>query len=118
MSNPKEVQYDLDAKEDDKTIAVFSHVLSIFAGILGSFIAFMVFKDRSSFLRFQMTTLLNFWITMSIAGAIAVVLSFVLIGFFLIPIVVALSIIFPIIASIQANDGALYQYPIAIKFLK
>lgn len=49
------------------------------------------------------------------------VLMFVLIGFLLLPLFGVLylaNIVLVIIASIQANDGALYRYPLTIRLLK
>lgn len=118
MSDSKQLQYDLTASEEDKGIAVLSHVLSIFTGIVGALIAYVVFKDRSSFLRWHTTTLLNFWITATLAGVIACVLTLIIIGYVLIPLIVCVSIIFPIVAAMQANDGGLYVYPVALKIIK
>jgi uncharacterized protein len=61
---------------------------------------------------------LNFQISMLIYNAIAAILCLVLIGFVILGVLHILNIIFVIIASIQASEGKLYRYPLAIRFLK
>jgi uncharacterized Tic20 family protein len=54
-------------------------------------------------------------------GAAAVLLSFVCIGFLLIPVVVAIALcglIFAIIAGIKANNGEAYRYPWSLTLIK
>jgi uncharacterized Tic20 family protein len=67
----------------------------------------------------------NFQLSMFIytvaLGAIAFILMFVLIGFLLIPLLALLyiaDVVLVIIASIQANDGRLYRYPLTIRLIK
>ena len=61
---------------------------------------------------------LNFQLSMLIYSAIAWVLVIVLIGVPILILLHILNIIFVIIASIQASDGKLYRYPIAIRLIK
>ena len=61
---------------------------------------------------------LNFQLSMLIYNAIAAILCLVLIGFFILGILHILNIIFVIIASIQASEGKLYHYPIALRLIK
>src|SRR5216110_2444998 len=61
---------------------------------------------------------LNFQLSMLIYDAIAVVLCFVLIGIPILVLLWLLNTIFVIIASIQASEGKLYRYPLAMRLLK
>ncbi len=61
---------------------------------------------------------LNFQISMLIYNAIAAILCLVLIGFVILGLLHILNIIFVIIASIQASEGKLYRYPLAIRLIK
>ena len=61
---------------------------------------------------------LNFQITLTIAGIIAAILCFVLIGFLLLPAILLAWVILTVIASIKANNGELYQYPFTIRLIK
>lgn len=60
---------------------------------------------------------LNFQLSMLIYNLIAAVLCLVLIGFFILAILHILNIVFVIIASIQASEGKLYRYPLAIRLI-
>ena len=61
---------------------------------------------------------LNFQISMLIYNAIAAILCLVVIGFVLLGLLHILNVIFVIIASIQASEGKLYRYPLAIRLIK
>jgi len=61
---------------------------------------------------------LNFQLSMLIYNLIAAVLCLVLIGFFILVILHILNIVLVIIASIQASEGKLYRYPLAIRLIK
>jgi uncharacterized Tic20 family protein len=61
---------------------------------------------------------LNFQISMLIYNAIALILCLVLIGIPILVLLWILNTIFVIVASVQASDGKLYRYPIAIRLIK
>ena len=61
---------------------------------------------------------LNFQLSMLIYDAIAFALCFVLIGIPILILLWVLNTIFVIIASIQASEGKLYRYPLAISLIK
>ena len=54
---------------------------------------------------------------MLIYNLIAGLLCLVLIGFFLLAILHILNVILVIVASIQASEGKLYRYPLAIRLI-
>jgi len=60
---------------------------------------------------------LNFQISMLIWNAIAAILIIVLIGIPILILLHILNIIFVIVASIQASEGKLYRYPLAIRLI-
>jgi uncharacterized Tic20 family protein len=102
---------------DEKLWATLIHVGGIFFSFLPALIGYIVFKDRGPFVRAHATTALNFQLTLLIAYVAASILTIVLIGFFLLPVIGILSVVFSIIAAIKANQGEWYQYPLTIKFL-
>jgi len=61
---------------------------------------------------------LNFQITVFIAALISGVLTFVLIGLLLLPIVVIGWIVLSIMAGIKANNGETYRYPWTLRLIK
>ncbi len=60
----------------------------------------------------------NWMISAVIYGIVSFVLAFVIIGFFLLIALGLLSLIFPIVGAVKANNGELWEYPLTIKFLK
>lgn len=61
---------------------------------------------------------LNFQLSMLIYNVVAGILCLLLIGFAILFLLHILNVIFVIVASIQASDGKLYRYPIAIRLIK
>lgn len=61
---------------------------------------------------------LNFQISLTIYTIISVILVFVIIGFFGLFAVLIIDLILTIKASIAANNGKVYHYPLSIKFIK
>src|SRR5947207_2996230 len=59
----------------------------------------------------------NFQLSMLLYSVISGILCLILIGFLLLAILHVLNVIFVIIASIQASEGKLYRYPLAIRFI-
>ncbi len=60
----------------------------------------------------------NWLISSVIYFAVSAVLSIILIGFLGLIALGIMSIVFPIIGGIKANNGELWEYPLTIKFLK
>ena len=75
-------------------------------------------KDESAFVDDQGKEALNFNITISIAGFIAFLLMFVVIGGLLLPIIGIFWLVMTIIAAVKANGGERYRYPLTIRLIK
>ncbi|MDQ6808567.1 MAG: DUF4870 domain-containing protein [Verrucomicrobiota bacterium] len=86
--------------------------------ILGPLIVWLAKRDTSPIIDEHGKEALNFQITMLIYSIVAAFLCLVLIGFVLLPVLHVLNVIFVIIATIQANDGRLYRYPLSLRILK
>jgi uncharacterized Tic20 family protein len=103
---------------DDKNIAMLAHLLGIFTGFVGALVIWLVKKDSSRFVDDQAKEALNFQITVAIALCGAWVLAILLIGFLLVPLIVAANFIFSILAAIAASKGQAYRYPFALRLVK
>ncbi|MGY8813660.1 MAG: DUF4870 domain-containing protein [Gammaproteobacteria bacterium] len=86
--------------------------------VLGPLIVWAIKKDDHQFIDDQGKEALNFQLTMTICLFVSVVLIIVLIGFFLLSILCIYTVIMIIIASIKANDGITYRYPMTIRFFQ
>ncbi len=116
-----------ETNKEARMWAMFAH-LAGFAGIvipavgsiLGPLIIWLLKKEQYPFVDDQGKEALNFQITMFIYFAAAFLLSFLCIGFILMPVVGIVDIVFIIIATIKANDGYHYRYPypLIIRFVK
>ncbi|WP_372443460.1 DUF4870 domain-containing protein [Rhabdothermincola sediminis] len=102
---------------DPKTLAMLSHLLAIFAGFLAPLVIYLVNGERDPFIRHHSAESLNFQITLFIAYVVCFVLMFVLIGFVLFFVVWIASLVFMIQATIAANRGEWYRYPINIRMV-
>ncbi len=103
--------------QDERNLAMLSHLLGIFTGFIGALVIWLIKKEESAFIAEHAKEALNFQITIGIAFVVGWVLSFVLIGFLLIPLVYIANFIFCIVAAVAASKGAAYQYPVAIRLV-
>jgi uncharacterized Tic20 family protein len=103
---------------DQRLWAMLAHIGGILTWFIGSLVIMMVFGERSAFVKRHAVEALNFQITLTIAWFIAGILSIVLIGLVLLPIIWIGEIVFCIIAGLAANKGQEYRYPINIRLVK
>lgn len=109
---------------DDNTMAVFAH-LSGFVGfviplgnVLGPLLIWILKKDSSKFVEEQSREALNFQISMTIYFVGATILSFVLIGLILLPVVLVADVVLMIMAAVQVSKGVGYRYPLTLRLVK
>lgn len=103
---------------DARLWAMLAHLSGIVIAIIGPLIIMLVFGPRNAFVKNQSTEALNFQITLAIGIVISFVLMFVIIGFFLLPIVAIVGLIFMIIAGVKAYGGEEYRYPFSLRLVK
>ena len=106
------------SESDEKTWGIISHISIPFFGFIGPLIAYLVYKDRSAWLKDVTTEALNFSILYSIAYVISVITIAVVIGLILWPLVFIVALIFCIMGTIAANKHEFYKYPINVRFIK
>jgi uncharacterized Tic20 family protein len=122
---------------DERTWAILTHVLALFAGFISALVVYILFKDRGPFVRTHVITEWNFQITLLIVDAVGFILAFstfatittgsngpppglalFFVGYILIFATNILRLIFGIIAAVAAGKGKFYRYPIAIRFVR
>src|SRR5688572_6490450 len=105
--------------QEDKTLAMITHLSGILAGFIVPLIIWLINKDKpeKSFLIDQSKEALNFQITMLLGWVAAMVLTFVFIGFLLYPVLLIGNIVFCILAGMKANNGIAYRYPVAVRLI-
>ncbi len=118
---PEGVQEGQAAEEvgkDARMWAMLCHLLAIFTGFIAPLIIWLVKKEEDPFIDNQGKEALNFQITVAIASIVSGLLCFACIGFVLLPLVGIADIVFCIIATVKANSGIAYRYPVSIRFIK
>ena len=98
-------------------MGMLCHLLGLI-GFIGPLIIWLIKKDDDEFINDQGKEALNWQISVVIYMVAAWLLCFVFIGFLLLPAVGILNLVFIIIATIKANDGVKYRYPICIRLIK
>jgi uncharacterized Tic20 family protein len=114
---------DLEPNPEARTFGMLCHLAALsayFTGvgiILGPLIVWLVKKDQHPFVNDQGKEALNFNLSFFIYQAICFALCFVFIGFILWPIVHLVWLVLLIVASIQANSGKRYRYPMILRLV-
>lgn len=110
--------------QSDVTTAVFLHLSSFLGwltfgvGLVIPILLWALNKDRSWFIDRHGVAYLNKLISYLIYGVVCGVLTFVLIGWLLLIPLIIVEIVATILAALAANRGELYEYPLAIRFMK
>jgi uncharacterized Tic20 family protein len=86
--------------------------------IVPPLVLLMVRGQESAFVRQQSKHAINFQLSMMIYWIITIALMFVLIGFLLAIPLALLELVCIIIAAVKASEGKVFQYPLAIPFVK
>lgn len=107
---------------DERMWAMFAHLSPFLAAVvglpfLGPLVIYLVYRDRGPFVREHSAESLNFQLTLLIGYLVSLVLIIVVVGFFLLPALFVLSIVFQILGAVAANKGESFRYPLTIKFV-
>lgn len=110
--------------EEDRMLAMLCHLLGIFTGFLGPLILWLVKKDSSPFVAHHGRESLNFQLTLMLAmlcvGSATFFLMFLLVGFLLLPVLIALpflALVAEILAAIAAQRGDWHRYPCCLRLV-
>lgn len=107
---------------DDRVLAMLSHILSIVGGfgIFPPLIIWLIKKDdpNASFVTENAKESLNFQLTVLILGIGCFILVFILVGILLLWALGIANLVFVIIATVRANEGKIYRYPINFRLIK
>lgn len=117
------------SSQDERVWAMLAHVGALVAAVvamafLAPLIVLLVQGNRSPFVRRHAVESLNFQITLLIAVAVAVVVSIATLGlglFVVLPVglvIAVLALVWVIQASVKANNGEEYRYPVTLRLVK
>ena len=120
VAPPGQVMFDPNAKQ----WALFAHLSALLLGWVGPLIIYLVKKDEHPYIADQSREALNFNLSVLlyfiVGGFTTFVLTFILVGLLLIPVLIAMGIgwlVLVIIAAVRANGGDAYRYPLTIRFV-
>jgi len=115
----------VESSKDAKMWAMFCHLSALaiftsipFANVLGPLILWLIKKDDFKFVDEQGKEALNFQISIAIYAIACIPLFFIFIGFFLFVALAIFNLVMIIIASIEANKGNAYRYPLCLRLVK
>jgi uncharacterized Tic20 family protein len=109
------MQAEMDTEQEpqgDTTLAALAHASALVASFLGPLLFLILADEGDELVEQNAKNSLNFQIIVAIAFAISFALTLVLIGVLLLPIVGIVDFILVILATIKANDGEVYSYPL------
>ena len=108
------------ASQEDRTIALLTHLSGVVLSFIVPLIVWLIHRDKPgrAFLNDQAKEALNFQLTMAIAFLACSVLTLIVIGALLAPLVWLFDLIFCILAGIKANEGVAYRYPFTLRLIK
>jgi len=89
-----------------------------FGNLIGPLVVWLIKKNEIPFVDDQGKESLNFQIMVTIAALISTALILACVGIVLLPAVAIAALVFVIIASIKANNGEQYRYPVNLRLIK
>lgn len=113
---------------EERNWALASHIGTLVAawlamGFLCPLVIWLVFRERSEFVRRHALDSLNFQISLLIYSAVGVIVSLVTFGLgaiVVVPVaavVAIVALVFIVLATIAAADGREYRYPLTIRLV-
>ena len=89
--------------------------------IVGPLVVWLLYKDKDPFVRHQSADAFNFqvtmWLVSVVGGLLCLTIILIPLGLVMIIVGVLASIIFGIIAAVQASKGQPYRYPWKLNLL-
>jgi len=103
----------MDSHADgDTTFAALAHASALVASFFGPILFLVLGDDDDELVRENAKNAINFQITIFVLTLIAGVLTFLIIGLFLLPLIGVLDLILVLIATVKANNNEIYSYPL------
>jgi len=103
----------MDSHADgDTTFAALAHASALVASFFGPILFLVLGDDDDELVRENAKNAINFQITIFVLTLIAGVLTFLIIGLFLLPLIAVLDLILVLIATVKANNNEIYSYPL------
>ena len=102
--------------KDSRMWAMLCHLLAIFTYFIAPLVIWMIKKDEDEFVNDQGKEALNWQIMIALAFVAATILFCA--APVLYPVIGVCNLVFCIIASVKANEGQKYRYPMPFRLIK
>lgn len=112
------------ANNDESNWGMFAHLSALigflipFGSIIAPLIIWLTKGKESAYVGEQAREALNFQLSMAIVFVVCFLLSFIVIGLFLMGIAAIADLVFVILATVTASKGQLYRYPYTMRLVK
>ena len=90
----------------------------LIGGVLVTMGLWLIKKDSSSFVNEQGKEALNFQLSLLVYLFVSIVLTFFVVGIFILIPLAFFALIAIVVAVVKANDGQKFRYPLCIRFIK
>jgi uncharacterized Tic20 family protein len=109
--------------DQERLWGMLAHLLSFVAayialGFVAPLIVLIVFGQRSAYVRAHAVESLNFNLSWLLYGIVAVVLIIIGIGILILIALGLAYLVLVVIASVRANNGEFFRYPLTIRFIR
>lgn len=108
---------ELVVNQDSKNLALLMWIGTIFFGFIPGLIFYLLKKD-DEFILTHSKEALNWTITAIIAYIVALILSVIVIGVFLLPVIGLSHLIFCILGAIKSSNAKEFKVPVSIRLIK
>jgi uncharacterized Tic20 family protein len=99
-----------DTPDGDTTLAALAHASALVASFLGPLLILVLAEDELA--ERNAKSSLNFQIVTVVALFVSGLLTTVLVGLLLFPAVLLIDVALVLVATVRANDGEIYSYPL------
>lgn len=103
--------------QDSKNLALLLWIGTLFFGFIPGLIVYLIKKD-DAYVMYQTKESLNWSITAIIAYMIAFMLSFIIIGVFLIPVIGLCHFVFCVMGAVKTSKGEAFRVPFTMRLIK
>ena len=113
-----------EADRSARLWATFAHLSGLtglaipFGHVVGPLVIWLIKRDELPFVDEQGREAVNFQLTATLALFVAAGSFCVGIGVVLLPLVAMLTVVSVIVATVKANGGEHYRYPVSIRFVR
>jgi uncharacterized protein len=104
--------------QDSRTWGMLVHLSALLGSFVGPLVILLIKKGEMPFVEEHAKEALNFQISIIIYLIVSFFLSCFFIGIPLLFGIPIFSLIVTIIATVKANEGMMYRYPLSIKFVR